>query len=59
LEEREAEYIWRVDTKEIDDERFQELVNELDLERAMAESITEGPATMQATMQDEDVGESK
>jgi hypothetical protein len=36
-----------VDTKEIDNERFQELTNELDLERAMAESVAEGPATMQ------------
>jgi hypothetical protein len=29
------------------------------LERAIAESVAEGPATMQATMQDEEVGESK
>jgi hypothetical protein len=48
-----------VDAKEIDDEQFQELVNELDLERAMAESVAEGPATMQATTQDGEVGESK
>jgi hypothetical protein len=59
LEEREAEYIWQVDTKEIDEEKFRELVNELDLERAMAESIAEGPATMQVTTQDEEVGESE
>jgi hypothetical protein len=32
---------------------------ELDLERAMGESIAEGPATMQATIQDEEVGESE
>jgi hypothetical protein len=44
-----------VDAKEIDDERFRELVNELDLERAMAESVAEGPATMQ----NEEVGESE
>jgi hypothetical protein len=52
LEEREAEYIRQVDAKEIDDERFRELVGELDMERAMAESVVEGPATMQ----DEEVG---
>jgi hypothetical protein len=34
-----------VDTKEIDEERFRELVGELDMERAMAESVTEGLAT--------------
>jgi hypothetical protein len=49
-EEREAEFIWQVDVKEIDNEQFRKLVNELDLERAMAESVVEGPATMQATM---------
>jgi hypothetical protein len=48
-----------VEAKEIDNERFRELVNELDLERAMAESVAEGPATMQATTQDEEVGESE
>jgi hypothetical protein len=58
-EKREAEFIWQVDAKEIDDERFQELVNELDLERAMAESVAEGPATTQATTQDEEAGESE
>jgi hypothetical protein len=31
----------------------------LDPERAMAESIMEGPATTQATTQDEEVGESE
>jgi hypothetical protein len=31
----------------------------LDLERVMAESIVEGPATTQVTTQDKDVGESK
>jgi hypothetical protein len=34
-----------VDAKEIDDEQFRELINELDLEQAMAESVAEGPAT--------------
>jgi hypothetical protein len=62
-EKREAEFIRQVDVKEIDNEQFWELVNELDLERAMAESVTEGPAmtqaTMQATMQDEEAGESE
>jgi hypothetical protein len=58
-EEREVEFIWQVDMKEIDDERFWELVNELDLERAMAESVAEGPATMQVTTQDGEVGESE
>jgi hypothetical protein len=58
-EEKEAELIWQVDAKEIDDERFRELVNELDLERAMAESVAEGPATMQVTTQDGEVGESE
>jgi hypothetical protein len=48
-----------VDAKEIDDERFRELVNELDLERAMAESVTEGLATTQVMTQDEEVGESE
>jgi hypothetical protein len=58
-EKREAEFIRQVDAKEIDDEQFRELVNELDLERAMAESIAEGPATTQATTQDGEVGESE
>jgi hypothetical protein len=58
-EEREAELIRQVDVKEIDDEWFRELVNELDLERAMAESIAEGPVTTQATTQDGEVGESE
>jgi hypothetical protein len=57
-EEREAEYIRQVDAKEIDEEKFRELVNELDLERAMAESVAEGLAMAQATTQDEEVGES-
>jgi hypothetical protein len=55
LEEREAEYIQQVDAKEIDEEKFRELVGELDLERAMAESVVEGPATTQ----DKEVGESE
>jgi hypothetical protein len=58
-EKREAEFIRQVDAKEIDDEQFRELVNELDLERAMAESVAEGPATMQATMQDGEARESE
>jgi hypothetical protein len=58
-EEKEAELIRQVDAKEIDDERFRELVNELDLERAMAESVAEGLATTQATTQDGEVGESE
>jgi hypothetical protein len=36
-------------------EKFRELVNELDLERAMAESIADGPATTQ----DKEAGESE
>jgi hypothetical protein len=58
-EKREAEFIQQVKAKEIDDEWFRELVNKLDLERAMAESVTEGLATTQATTQDEEVGESE
>jgi hypothetical protein len=58
-EKREVDFIRQVDTKEIDDERFRELVNELDLERAMAESVAEGPATTQATTQDGEAGESE
>jgi hypothetical protein len=37
LDEREAEYIWKLNTKEINEEKFRELVSELDLERAMGE----------------------
>jgi hypothetical protein len=54
-----VELIRQVEAKEIDDERFRKLVNELDLERAMAESVAEGPATTQATTQDGEVGESE
>jgi hypothetical protein len=54
LEEREAEYIWQLNEKVIDAQRFRELI-ELDMERVMGESITEGPATMQ----DEEIGESE
>jgi hypothetical protein len=39
--------------------RFRELVNGLDLERAMAESVAEGPATTQVTTQDGEAGESE
>jgi hypothetical protein len=59
LEEKEDEYIQQLDVKEINEDKFQELIGELDLERAMGESVTEGPATMQATTQDEDVRESE
>jgi hypothetical protein len=59
LDEKEAEYIRQVNVKEIDKDRFWELVAELDLERAMGDSVAEGLAMMQATMQDEEVGESK
>jgi hypothetical protein len=45
LDEKEAEYIRQVNAKEIDEARFQELVGELDMERAMGESVVEGPAT--------------
>jgi hypothetical protein len=44
-----------LDAKEIDEEKFCELIGELDMERAMAESVAEGPATTQ----DEEVGESE
>jgi hypothetical protein len=54
-----VELIRQVEAKEIDDERFRKLVNELDLERAMAESVAEGLVTMQATTQDGEVGESE
>jgi hypothetical protein len=59
LERREEEYIKQLDATEIDDEWFRELINELDLERAMAESVAEGLATMQATTQDGEAGESE
>jgi hypothetical protein len=59
LERKEEEYIKQLDAKEIDEERFRELIGELYLERAMAESVAEGPATTQPTMQDEEVGESE
>jgi hypothetical protein len=59
LEKREEEYIKQLDAKQIDEERFRELIGELDLERATAESVVEGPATTQATTQDEDAGESE
>jgi hypothetical protein len=45
----------QLDVKEIDEEQFRELVGKLDLERAMGESVVEGPATMQ----DKEVGESE
>jgi hypothetical protein len=55
LDDKEAEYTRQVNAKEIDEDQFRELVGELDLERAMGESVVEGPATMQ----DEEVGESE
>jgi hypothetical protein len=55
LDEKEVEYIRQVNAKEIDKAQFQELVGELDLERAMGESTVEGPAMMQ----DKEVGESE
>jgi hypothetical protein len=59
LDEKEAKYIRQVNTKEIDEDRFRELVAELDLERAMGESVAEGPAMTQVTTQDEEVRESE
>jgi hypothetical protein len=59
LEKKEEEYIRQLEAKEIDEEKFRELIGELDMERAMAKSVTEGPATTQATTQDEDIGESE
>jgi hypothetical protein len=59
LDEKEEEYIWQMNAKEINEGKFWELVNELDLERAMAASVAEGLATTQATTQDEEVGESE
>jgi hypothetical protein len=55
LDEKEVEYIRQVNAKEIDEAQFWELVPELDLERAMGESVAEGPAMTQ----DKEVGESK
>jgi hypothetical protein len=59
LDEKEDEYIQQMNVKEIDEGKFWELVNELDLERAMAVSVTEGPATAQAMTQDEEAGDSE
>jgi hypothetical protein len=59
LEKKEEEYIRQLDAKEIDEEKFRDLIGELDLERAMAETVAEGPVTTQATTQDEEVGESE
>jgi hypothetical protein len=59
LDKRETEYIRQMNAKEIDEDKFRELVGELDLERAMGESIAEGPAMMQATTQDEGARESE
>jgi hypothetical protein len=55
LDEKEVDYIRQVNVKEIDEARFRELVVELDMERAMGESVAEGPATMQ----DEEARESE
>jgi hypothetical protein len=59
LDKKEAEYIKQMNAKEINEDRFRELTGELDLERAMGESVTEGPATMQAMTQDEEIGKSE
>jgi hypothetical protein len=48
-----------LDAKEIDEEKFRKLIGELDMERAMAESVAEGPVTTQATTQDGEAGESE
>jgi hypothetical protein len=59
LDKKEAEYIWQVNVKKIDEDWFWELVGELDLERAMGESIAEGLAMTQAMTQDKELGESE
>jgi hypothetical protein len=59
LDKKEVKLIKQVNAKEIDESWFWELVAELDLERAMGESVANGPATTQVTMQDEDVGKSE
>jgi hypothetical protein len=59
LEEKEAKYIRQLNEKVIDVEKFRELIGELDMERAMRESVAEGLAMTQATTQDEEVGESE
>jgi hypothetical protein len=59
LDEKEAEYIWQMNTKEINEDKFRELVSELDLERAIGESVAEGPATTQAMTHNKDVRESE
>jgi hypothetical protein len=59
FQKKEEEYIWQLDAKEIDEEKFRDLIGELDMERAMAESVAEGPATTQATTQDGEAGESE
>jgi hypothetical protein len=59
LDEREVEYNQQMNEKEIDEDKFRELIGELDLERAMGESVAEGLATTQVTTQDEEIRESK
>jgi hypothetical protein len=54
-----VELIKQVNAKEIDKSQFWELVAELYLDRAMGESVANGPVMTQVTMQDKDVGESK
>jgi hypothetical protein len=44
-----------MNAKEIDENKFRELIGKLDLERVMGESVAEGPATTQ----DEEAGESE
>jgi hypothetical protein len=59
IDEKDTKYIKQLNVKKIDEDQFRELIGELDLERAMGESVVEGPATMQVTTQDEEVGESE
>jgi hypothetical protein len=46
LDEKEVEYIRQVNVKEIDEAQSWELVAELDMERAMGESVAGGQAIM-------------
>jgi hypothetical protein len=58
LDEKEVEYIRQVNAKEINEQWFWELVGELDLERAIKESMAKGPPTTRVITQDKDVGKS-
>jgi hypothetical protein len=44
LEEKEAKYIRLLDEKVINEDKFRELIGELDMERVMGESVMEGLA---------------